>query len=372
MTAYPIDEETLTLTGGEFGTHGYLGALYLFAGRGIHITRSNVVVDGLRHTLLSSQGGSAGNPCPYRGFIVVELCTDVLVKDTTLHGRPNGNTSVGSYDVSVLYASNAYFKNCRQVDAITLGSNVSWGIFSSNNTKNLTFDKVTWSRFDAHRGVFNVNVINSEIGNQSCRALGEGQLRVMNTIIRAGSIITMRDDYGSSWKGDIIMQDVQHLNSGTTMIALGTPQPQFFWGQPLYYATNIWIDGITFNSPGSTRNMTGTANGFNAEGPGAFRSRNKPGRFIYDDRSKTTTTINYQTTTATSPMNGMTVITQTSPDYRPPPIYNPPAVKYLPSDYVGNVQNPGKFAYRGNYQDWSSFPNPAKAEYSDWVGAVVE
>ncbi|MCL2044522.1 MAG: hypothetical protein FWG89_10325 [Treponema sp.] len=357
MTAYPIDEETLYITGGEFGTHGYLGELYLFAGRGIHITRSNVVVSNVHHRLLSSQGSTSAPPCPYRGFIVVELCTDVLVQDTILHGRPNGNTNVGTYDVSVLYASNVYFKNCSQFDSHTQGSNVSWGIFSSNNTKNLTFDNVRWSRFDAHRGVFNVNVINSDIGAHGNRALGEGVLRVMNTTIRSGSIIQMRDDYGSSWKGDIIIQDVTHTGTGN-LIALGTPQPQFFWGQPLYWAENIWIDGITFTSSVNTaRNLTNTNGGFGTAGPGAFQTRT---RFIYTNRSRgSSTTINMQNVNNTSsPTNGATVIPHTdTTNYRKPPIYEPPAVKYLPS---------GPNGYNGDYQDWTSFPDPDPLLYPDW------
>jgi hypothetical protein len=53
ITALPIDEETLTLTGGRFTTIANgAESRYTYYNRGIGIQRSNVVVDGLEHRII--------------------------------------------------------------------------------------------------------------------------------------------------------------------------------------------------------------------------------------------------------------------------------------------------------------------------------
>jgi len=358
MTAYPIDEDTLYVTGGKFYTYGTASALYIFAGRGIHVTRSNVVVSGIDHDMVSDQRPGT-TPSPYRGFIVVELCTDVLLKDLMLTGRYNGGTSVGTYDVSVLYASNAYFKHCRQRNESS-DQNTRWGIFSSNNTKNLTFDDVWWSRFDAHRGVYNVDIINgSNIGPQGARSLGEGTLRIKDSRIRSSNVISMREDYGCSWQGEMIIQDVIWEGSGS-IIAIGSFIPDFNYGMPLYFAEKIWIDGLSMTG---NRNLAPTqTNGYDA-GPGRPGGFNIRPKYLYE-RNVTGGTLNWQTNTNGALAYGATIVRPGDSLWEEPPPYKNPAVKYLPYD----EDSGGKpvYGYRGDYGDWENFPDPNPGLYPKW------
>ena len=93
ITAYPIPDETLYLTGGYFTTlepdEAYDGEMK----RGILIIRSNTVVDGLIHTLVEGEV-----PARCSGFLRVENCANVEINNTQLtarryRGQDSGNDS---------------------------------------------------------------------------------------------------------------------------------------------------------------------------------------------------------------------------------------------------------------------------------------
>ncbi|MCL2076254.1 MAG: hypothetical protein FWH15_07430, partial [Betaproteobacteria bacterium] len=64
MIAFPIDEKTLTVSGGHFVTiANQAEPRYTYYARGIGIRRSNVIVDGINHTIT----GELEQGAPYRG-----------------------------------------------------------------------------------------------------------------------------------------------------------------------------------------------------------------------------------------------------------------------------------------------------------------
>ena len=78
---------------------------------------------------------------------------------------------------------------------------------SSNGAKNMTFKNCSMSRFDAHRGFWNANLINCEFG-QTINVIGGGKLYIENTKRLAGRhFIAMRGDYGATFDGDIILKN---------------------------------------------------------------------------------------------------------------------------------------------------------------------
>ncbi len=156
ITAHPMDETTLTITGGRFTTIANAAeSKYTYYSRGIAIRRSHVLVDGLEHHVT----GEGDQGAPYGGFINVANCSHVTVQNTILTGRKTYRTigsagvpvSMGSYDISLNRALNVSFVNCSQTNDIQDGT--YWGIMGSNYCKNLVFDNCTFSRFDAHMGV---------------------------------------------------------------------------------------------------------------------------------------------------------------------------------------------------------------------------
>lgn len=186
IEALPVDEDILTITGGKFTTiANQAESKYTYYSRNIGIRRSNVVVDGLVHLVT----GEGEHGAPYGGFLNINNCAYVTVKNTTLTGRKTYRTigsagvpvSMGSYDLSVGRAISVSFINCKQTNDIT--DRTYWGILGSNYCKNLVYDNCEFSRFDAHKGVANATIRNSKLGHMGINAIGSGTLLVENTTL---------------------------------------------------------------------------------------------------------------------------------------------------------------------------------------------
>lgn len=210
ISALPIDGTTLNITGGRFTTIANKAeSKYNYYGRNIAIRRSNVVVDGLEHRII----GEGDNGAPYRGFIDIRDCSYVMVKNSIMTGHKTYRTigaagkpvSMGSYDLSVNRALNVSFVNCIQTNDIN--DRTFWGVLASNYSKNLLYDNCTLSRFDAHMGVANATIRNSTLGHMGINAIGSGTLTVENSTIHGKRLINLRQDYGSTWRGEFIVRN---------------------------------------------------------------------------------------------------------------------------------------------------------------------
>jgi hypothetical protein len=254
MTAYSIDTETLTVKGGHFTTiANQAESKYTYYNRGLGITRSNVVLDGVYHLVTEEQDHGA----PYGGFMVMSKCTNVMVQNCTFSGHKvystigNAGTSVtmGTYDISVNKADNITFKNCKQTNDIH--DTKQWGVFGSNHSKNITFDTVEFSRFDAHMGVTNAVIKNSVLGYMGINLIGKGLFLVENTKVCGGNFINLRSDYGSTFEGEIIIRNCEFFprngaQSDAVLIG-GSYSGQHDFGYTCYMPKKITIDGFVIN-----------------------------------------------------------------------------------------------------------------------------
>lgn len=260
--AYPIDETVLTISGGVFTTiANQAESKYNYHGRNINITRSNVVIEKLTHKV----EGELDHGAPYAGFININLCAYVTVRDTFLTGRKIYSTigsagkpvSMGSYDLSLGNAVGIRFENVRQ-NGIMDGSR--WGLMGSNHCRDLYFDNCLMSRFDAHENVVNLIIKNTTLGHQCFNAIGHGTMVVENVIAYGNSFLNLRSDYGSSWDGDIIFRNC------TWYPASHNPSPSFIgvnnsgghdFGFPCYMPHNITIENLRICDSCGPENYSG-------------------------------------------------------------------------------------------------------------------
>jgi hypothetical protein len=251
ITALPIDETTLTITGGRFTTiANNAESKYTYYSRGIAIRRSNVVVDGLEHRIT----GEGDHGAPYGGFLNISDCAYVTVKNTLLTGHKTYQTigsagvpvSMGTYDIAPNRALNLSFVNCRQMNDIN--DSRYWGILGSNYCKNLVYDKCTFSRFDAHMGVANATIRNSTLGHQGINAIGSGTFIVENSTIYSRNLINLRSDYGSTWQGEFIIRNcvfvpVDGRSKGASLIG-GSYSGQHDFGYTCYMPQRITFENL--------------------------------------------------------------------------------------------------------------------------------
>lgn len=266
ITALPIDEKTLNITGGRFTTiANQAESKYNYHSRNLEIRRSNVVVDGLEHRIT----GEGEHGAPYRGFISARDCSYILVKNTILTGHKTYRTigaagkpvSMGSYDLSVNRALNVSFVNCSQTNDIN--DRTYWGILGSNYCKNLLYDNCTFSRFDAHKGVANATIRNSTLGHMGINAIGSGLLTVENTTIRGRSLINLRSDYGSTWRGEVIIRNCIFVPAGgrstSASLISGSYSGQHDFGYTCYMPERITIENLHIDDANHPEGYEGAA-----------------------------------------------------------------------------------------------------------------
>jgi hypothetical protein len=103
------------------------------------------------------------------------------------------------------------------------------------------------SRFDAHQGVCNATIINSELGHMKIQAIGAGTLRIENTTVSGNTLVNLRNDYGSTWHGDVIIKNVRMKNTGAVTLINGAWYNHNF-GYTCYLPSNVTVEGVTLDT----------------------------------------------------------------------------------------------------------------------------
>lgn len=250
VVARPIDTEKLYLRGGVFTTVANASRESGYYYRGIRIYRSNVVIDRLEHYIKGE--GSYG--APYFGFLIFNGAADSEVRRCVLTGHKTytaigsaGKTvSIGTYDITSdsclgLLVSDTYQSN-------DINDKKRWGVFASNYSKNIVFENVVFSRFDAHQGVYNVTLKNCRLGHQGINLIGHGTALIENTTVYSKNFITLRSDYGSTWNGDVVIRNCKYIplngEKCDAVLIGGSNNGSHDFGYECYLPRTVTIDGL--------------------------------------------------------------------------------------------------------------------------------
>lgn len=266
ITALPIDETALKITGGRFTTIANKAeSKYTYYNRNLAINRSNVLVEGLEHRIT----GEGDQGAPYDGFVRISDCSYVTVKNALLTGHRTYSTigaagkpvTMGTYDLIANRALNISFVNCTQTNDIN--DNRYWGILGSNFCKNLLYDHCILSRFDAHQGVANATIRNSTLGHMGINAIGTGRLLVENSTIRGRNIVNLRPDYGSTWQGELVIRDCVFVpmdgKPASAALIGGSNSGQHDFGYTCYMPERITIENLRIDDSKHPENYHGPA-----------------------------------------------------------------------------------------------------------------
>ncbi len=244
ITVRPIDETVLTVSGGTVTTIANKApSEYAYYARGILINRSNTVIDSVVH-LVTGEGATGA---PYNGFVQINSCAYVTVKNCVFTGHKtykSSTTKMGSYDIGMGHSISVSFVNCTQSNDIT--DDKYWGVSGTNFCKNFVYDGCILSRFDAHMGVTNAMIRNSVIGHAGATVIGYGTLLIEDSVFFSNKMLTLRTDYGSSWEGDIIIKNsTLCANSGVAYVIAGSNKGNHDYGYECHMPTNVIIEGLT-------------------------------------------------------------------------------------------------------------------------------
>ena len=159
---------------------------------------------------------------------------------------------MGSYEMSAYYVQNLTYRECDQSNFYNEdGSINSFGIMGTNYCKNLTFDRMTVSSFNASRGTYNATIKNSTL--QYIELIGDGIVTIENVTAYTGismrSVISLRPDYGSTWWGDIYIDGLNikcdsSLNSSYSIALIGASWVNYNFGFDASLPQNITMKNV--------------------------------------------------------------------------------------------------------------------------------
>ena len=168
--------------------------------RGIHLNcASNIKISGLNHTISNDELSGS-----YRGIIVAEYCTNLEITDCKLFTRKYSITGRSTYDLTLYEVVDSNLKNIESNDIL---DEERWGITGTSYSKDIVFENCTLNRIDSHAGIYNLDILNCNVGCRGLTLIGQGNLNIINTKVTSKAFIVLRTDYGSTWDGNVNIKD---------------------------------------------------------------------------------------------------------------------------------------------------------------------
>ncbi len=267
--------------------------------RGISVTRSYTTVHNVTHVvsggfdLNERSAGLAGAAA--NGMFTAQYANHVTFKDCVIPGRQSygeDGTYLGhsSYNFNAVCVNKILLEHCIQsnfwvkvntfmgtmtpsaeyVDGAIPSMSVvringesmrmHWGIGGTNYCKNMEYVDSKISRFDAHAGLYNGKIVNTEINMISITGYGEMILENVDWYQHSTTnpLIYFRDDYGYHWNGDVKIKDTRaHLydfSATKPVFYLAMHRYEnWYWGYstafPNFTVDNLDIYGTKSQSP---------------------------------------------------------------------------------------------------------------------------
>lgn len=308
IDVYRLDIEPITIEGGEFTTIASDISCYnketgefkeSYFNRGIDVMRSYTTVKNVKHyvtgeiSLERQKNGEIG--APYHGFFSSSSANEVTFDGCVLsakrcYTKGVGNTlsggTMGTYGISATAVNKVTFINCKQanfwikvdleagtIEAVEEGTpgavssmakndydkksvRYCWGLGGTNYCKNMSFINSTLSRFDAHCGLYNGQIINSTVNAISITGNGDILIkdsRSMGEDFGASSnvAVSLRADYGYTWEGTVTIEnfDLYVYAEGDNMSDFGVINhgySNWYYGYACHFP-NLAIDNLRFH-----------------------------------------------------------------------------------------------------------------------------
>jgi hypothetical protein len=263
VTAQPMDPEPLVLRGGAFtqiANRMQQKVGYNYWSRGIGIRRSNTEVDGI--TLKISGETEVGHP--YHGFLNIQDCANITLRNCMIDGHKTYQTigsagkpvSMGSYGYLASDVVNFRMLHCRMDD---IHDRSRWGVIATNFMKNILLEDCVLSRMDVHLGVSGSFIVRrSTLGHAGFNAVGSGQLIVEDCTLHGANLIRFREDYGSTWDGDVLVRNCRWIPPARNAVMFGTNNDGTHdFGFPCVMPRVIRIEGLFIDDSKHTDKYSG-------------------------------------------------------------------------------------------------------------------
>ena len=281
-SVFPVDDTPIVIDGGGALIQNIANrpgedekSNYNAFARNIEVSRSNVIIRNFDHRLLDEQEYRG----PYAGILCVRFNNNTTYENITLQkhkGRYCQNTTMqGTYEIGGSYANNIKYINVDAINFFCDGADDDYssfdgatykpgevayrGIMGTNYCRNFYFDGCILQSFDAHKGLGNLTIENSTF--EHINLIGSGKAVIRNSTVYIDgrqTVFNLRADYGSTWRGDIEIENVVMKYSKSS-----TQVNRIFSVIDVTYDTNQDFDAdlnpnYDPNDPASQKYITGT------------------------------------------------------------------------------------------------------------------
>jgi len=196
----------------------------------------------------------------YSGLYQFSDTHDLLVENVVFQSRTY--YLQGTYDILGSQANKIIFKNCSQnnffdsrfPDKKIPNMSLCWGVTGTNFCKNMDYISCKLTRYDAHCGVYNGKVIDSEMS--VLRLIGGGEFTVENTVFYNVSTapFQLRRDYGATFNGTLTIKNCKILDAkGTDVLCaiVEAPNAHHDFGYVSHFP-NLRIDNLEIETQKET------------------------------------------------------------------------------------------------------------------------
>ena len=205
-----LPENRLTFKNGNFISLGQNTAdltKYDTYNRNISVLRSCVDIVDIHHSIKDD----FANKQACNGFLQVIRTYDVTISDCTFQPRKfhrygTSNVEGGTYELFTKECMNLILRNIYAYS----DSDADWGFHAGSYLKNALVEKCIINRFDSHYPSDTITIKNSVIGNRGLTLTGYGELIIEDCTFYSDVVLSLRQDYGSFWIGNITFRRIKH------------------------------------------------------------------------------------------------------------------------------------------------------------------
>ena len=260
--------------------------------RNIHLTRANVTVEGFDRIFVED-GSSLTPRQTYAGIVNVNFAYNTVIKDMLVYNHLGHNiwidgvdtkNGLGSYEFGGSLSINTSWINCRSKNLFYSDGAIKYrGLFGSNYLRNSYLKNCALNSFDSHSGAYNVTIEDSTFEHINYVGGGDVLMKNVTVYVNGGyAACILRSDYGSMWKGNIMMDGItlRHPITYTRgyVDLVRAHYNNHYFGYDSYLPEKIYVNDIKIEEYNRTTGVYTVENGQVVE-PTAKKSEKKLGIF---------------------------------------------------------------------------------------------